>query len=419
MPFTLMRQIVSLLLPAYSLSRGHSFYSWLALNSNNLGLSADLFLLSVRIGPMISGGHPQSQLTPAQLQAQQAAQSQAAERAKMKARKPTDKNIPDGVEDCIIGDGVQRYREMREIERRLDSTMMRKRLDITESVNRNVKRFRTLRVWISNTVEDQPWQADGLDVDTAFDFSTNLDASYRVKIEARLLDEEDDEDSDDSEDEDEETNGDAMDEDGKEKKTKTPQKQYKFSHFFKAMTVEFDRNKGKDGSEQGIEWKKPVVAQNAASLPNAADFDQLEFKRGGDENTNITINLTRDESPERYKLSPILADILDREVATRAEAMMGIWDYIKAMGLDEDEEKRSFDCDDRLKSVSRLFYIMKATNTDHTSSFSTEKKATSPTFLTQFNRTSESSRSSNSPTPSASTGNSTTTPLQLFTTSKS
>jgi SWI/SNF-related matrix-associated actin-dependent regulator of chromatin subfamily D len=289
----------------------------------------------------------------------------------MRSRKPTDKNIPDGVEECIIGDGVQRYRELRELERKLDSTMMRKRLDITESVNRNVKvsipgsflmctrltlaqRFRTLRVWISNTVEDQPWQADSLDVD-AFDFSTNMDSSYRVKIEARLLDEEDDDDdSDDSDDEDEVTNGDAMDEDGKEKKTqtKTQPKQFKFSHFFKAMTVDFDRNKAKDGSDQSVEWKKPVVAPNAASLPNAADFDQLEFKRGGDENTNITINLSRDESPERFKLSPILADILDTDVATRAEAVMGIWEYIRAMGLDEDDEKRSFDCDDRLKAVS-------------------------------------------------------------------
>jgi SWI/SNF-related matrix-associated actin-dependent regulator of chromatin subfamily D len=206
-------------------------------------------------------------------------------------------------------------------------------------------------------VEDQPWQADTLDVD-AFDFSTNMDSSYRVKIEGRLLDEEDDDaDSEDSEDEDEATNGDAMDEDGKGKpeKSKLPVKQYKFSHFFKAMTVDFDRGKGKEGGDQSVEWKKPVVAPNAANLPNAADFDQLEFKRGGDENTNITINLVRDENPERFQLSPQLADILDTDIATRAEAVMGVWEYVKAMGLQEDDEKRSFDCDDRLRAVSGLW----------------------------------------------------------------
>lgn len=206
-------------------------------------------------------------------------------------------------------------------------------------------------------MEDQPWQADTLDVD-AFDFSTNMDSSYRVKIEGRVLDEEEDDlDSEDSDDEDEATNGDAMDEDGKEKpekKSKVAAKQYKLSHFFKAMTVEFDRGKGKEGADQSVEWKKPAVAPNATNLPNAADFDQLEFKRGGDENTNITINLFRDENPERFQLSPALADILDTDVATRAEAVMGVWEYIKAMGLQEDDEKRSFDCDDRLRAVSRI-----------------------------------------------------------------
>ena len=88
---------------------------------------------------MISGSHPQNSLTPAQMQAQQAAQLQANDRARTRSRKPTDKNIPEGVEECIIGDGVQRYRELRDLERRLDSTMMRKRLDIQDSVNRNVK----------------------------------------------------------------------------------------------------------------------------------------------------------------------------------------------------------------------------------------------------------------------------------------
>lgn len=173
-----------------------------------------------------------------------------------------------------------------------------------------------------------------------------------MKIEGRLLeDEEDDMESDESDAEDEDVNGDTMVED-KKKKSKLPLKQYKFSHFFKSMTVDFDRAKTKDVMDQSVEWKKPVVAQNATNLPNAADFDQLEFKRGGDENINITINLFRDETPERFKLSSALADILDTDVATRADAVMGIWEYIKAMGLQEDDEKRAFECDDRLKAVS-------------------------------------------------------------------
>jgi SWI/SNF-related matrix-associated actin-dependent regulator of chromatin subfamily D len=86
---------------------------------------------------MISGS--QNSLTPAQMQAQQLAQQNASDAAKRRSRKPTDKNIPEGVEECIIGDGVQRYRDLKDVERRLDAAMMRKRLDIQDSVNRNVK----------------------------------------------------------------------------------------------------------------------------------------------------------------------------------------------------------------------------------------------------------------------------------------
>ena len=240
-----------------------------------------------------------------------------------------------------------------------------------------LQRFRTLRVWINNTVEDQPWQADTLDVD-AFDFSTNMDSSYRVKIEGRLLDDDEEEMESDDSDDNEETNGDAMDEDGKveKKKSKLPARQYKFSHFFKAMTVDFDRKSSKDGADQSVEWKKPTVAPNTQNPPNAADFDQLEFKRGGDENTNITINLFRDENPERFQLSPALAEILDTNEATRAEAVMGIWDYVRVMGLQEDDEKRQFDCDARLRAVSKLcLYLIYYADKSRSSN---EKKATSP-----------------------------------------
>lgn len=320
---------------------------------------------------MISGSHPQNVLTPAQMQQQQESQRKASEDAKRRSRRPTDKNIPEGIEECVIGDGVQRYRELRDVESKLDAAMMRKRLDIQDSRNRNFKvqaapgttsllltsyqRYRTLRVWVSNAVEDQPWQGDDLDVD-AFDFSTNMDSSYRVKIEGRLLEEEGEDDDDDEKFDDAEDvaelGGDPMDEDGKEtKKTKEPEQRHKFSHFFKAMTVDFGRNRTKDGVEYSVEWKKPAIPPNAIDPPNAADFDQLEFKRGGDENLNITINLVRDEAQERFSLSPVLAEIMDAAEATRAEVVTGIWEYIKTMGLQEDDEKRSFRCDELLKQV--------------------------------------------------------------------
>jgi SWI/SNF-related matrix-associated actin-dependent regulator of chromatin subfamily D len=89
-------------------------------------------------GPMI--GQQQNshqQISAAQLAAQHQAALAERELAKRRARKPTDKTIPEGVEDIVPSAKV--YRELREMERRYDAAIMRKRLDIQDAVNRNVK----------------------------------------------------------------------------------------------------------------------------------------------------------------------------------------------------------------------------------------------------------------------------------------
>ena len=262
--------------------------------------------------------------------------------AQRRSRKPNDRNMPEGVEDLVIGDVVQQYKDLRDVERKLDYTMMRKRLDIQDSIHRNVKRHKTMRIWISNTADNQPWQAKGLDED-AFDFTTGEDGTYRVKIEGRLLDDDSDDtallkDSDDESENDDEAKEDDA---GDTKPVQLPRK--RLSHFFKSISVEFDKAKAMPTEIMSqIEWKKQA---------GAADFDCLEFERKGDENLNVTINLVRDEQPERFRLSQALSQTLDADEADRAEVVMGIWEYVKAMGLQEDEEKRSVRCDERLRQV--------------------------------------------------------------------
>lgn len=209
-----------------------------------------------------------------------------------------------------------------------------------------------MRIWITNTVEDQAWQGSGdLNVD-AFDFSPNMEASFRVKIEGRLLD--DGEETDKPEN-DEAQDGDKMEEDGPEaEKAKLASSTPKpcFSHFFKEINVEFDKQRYRNAAEQAIEWKRPEPNARTQSGGNpASDFDEFTFKRNGDENTNITINLHRFEVPERYSLSPELAEIVDMKEGTQHEVVMGLWEYIRLNGLQEDEEKRNFRCDELLKRV--------------------------------------------------------------------
>ncbi|KAI4593703.1 SWI/SNF complex component snf12 [Pestalotiopsis sp. 9143b] len=291
-------------------------------------------------------GHHQVPMTQAQVAQQQQQAAMQVEMAKRRSKKPTDKNLPDGIDDCTLGDVSKRYRELRDFERRLDATMTRKRLDIVDSVNRSVKRHKTLRIWVTNTVEDQVWQSNGLNNDS-FDFSSNTEPTYRVKVQGRLLEDDDDLDQDDEAGGDEK--GDKMIEDGDKANKTTKAQKYRFSHFFKSLTVDFPANR--KGGDQPVEWKKPERTGNSANLPASADFDELTFKRSGDENLNITINLFRHEDPERYALSPELQEVVDETEATRQEVVMAVWDYIKYFGLQEDEEKRNFRCDDILKKA--------------------------------------------------------------------
>lgn len=234
------------------------------------------------------------QYNNANMQAQQRAEQERREKMRRIAKNPTDKNIPEGVEDVCIGDGVVRYKELREVERTLDATMMRKKLDVMDSRHHSrASRYGTMRIWISNTVENQPWQSSGIDAD-AFDFESDSNATYRVKIQGRLLDEQGDEGLEDEEEDEDDKDVDAMDEDGTETAAKQVAKPKPFSHYFTAITVDFDRAKSlqPDNFTQ-IEWKRP---ENPTA--KEAIFSELEFERKGDENINITINLQRYQNPE-------------------------------------------------------------------------------------------------------------------------
>lgn len=302
------------------------------------------------------------------------------EAALRRSRKPTDKNLPDGIEGVVIGEGVQQYKSLRDLEKRLDAAVVRKRLDIQDSISKTVKKYRTMRIWISNTVENQPWQSNaaglnGVSVPAASPGS----GRYKVKIEGRLLDddsdptvpgESDDEGDDGKEGDDDKTK--PTDEDNNNTNTapnsnnndnnnKTGNKRSKqrFSHFFKSVTIDFDKpSLAKPDEFKPISWNKPQLPPNTVSLPPSADFDCLQFSRASQENLNMTLSLVRDETPERYKLSKELADVLDIDEEDRSGIVLGIWDYIRAMELQGDEEKRQIRCDQRLRSVCIVLFLL-------------------------------------------------------------
>lgn len=304
---------------------------------------------------------PQAAISTQQLHAQQQTELQKhreqTELARRKSQKPVDRSLPEGLEDIIIGDGVEQYNSLRAVEGKLDALMMRKRLDVQDSASRPSKQFGTLRIWISNTAYNQPWQSSGMDPD-AFDFTSGVDPSFRVKIEGRLLDPGDDgaaaanDMTGDNTRDDEGGDGEPARKRAKMMPPVATRK--KLSHFFKHIKVDFDRPRHlQPDGYTSIEWTRPEFQpQSQVDPPREADFDCLEFERKSDENINITIKMKRDEYPERYKLAPKLAELLDMEEADRKTVLMAIWEYIKSANLQEDDESRRITCDARLGAVS-------------------------------------------------------------------
>ncbi|KAI4114172.1 MAG: hypothetical protein LQ345_005005 [Seirophora villosa] len=299
------------------------------------------------IAPIVP--NPQAQ-REAQLKELERREAREKEMAQRRTNRPTDKNLPDGIDEFVIGDGVQQYKRLRDVERRLDAMMMRKRLDLQDPRHHGSKRYKKMRIWISNTVDFQQWQKG--EEQELYDFSGHSEGTYRMKIEGRLLEDKDDTLSDDDDSDAEHEGKVEAPTDNNEKPVVQIglQPKTKLSHFFKAITVEFDRNKNlqADYTTQ-VEWKRPSFSPNAAVYPEGADFDSLEFERKGDSDMNCTVHFYRDD--DRYLLSDPLAELLDCKEADRNFIMIGIWDYVKAMNLQQDDEKRAVQCDDRLRKI--------------------------------------------------------------------
>lgn len=285
------------------------------------------------------------------------------------SRRPADRNIPDEISEITIGDGVERYKKLRDMERRLDATMMQKRLDLTDPYRQRTEVEGTLRLWISNTAEGQPWQlmeegGGGLGEDGTFDFADNSQAMYRVKIEGKLLDDPFAEDA-------KEAANEQADQDGAEAKPEPASAiRPRFSDFFHTIKIDFDRAPSlqPDGLST-IEWKRPPPDMpgkpRVQRSPSETAFDTLEFQRKGDEELNITISLHREYSPPRFALSGPLRDLLDLREADLATTIAGLWDYVRANGLQEDDEHRRFICDDRLRAVSHSSHPLQRSLPNH------------------------------------------------------
>lgn len=157
-----------------------------------------------------------------------------------KKKKLTDKILPQKVRDLVPES--QAYMDLLAFERKLDATIMRKRLDIQEALKRPMKQKKKLRIFISNTF--YPAKEPG-------ETEEGTVASWELRVEGRLLD-------------------DSKNDPNKVVVLKLPfililtsaklQVKRKFSSFFKSLVIELDKNLyGPDNHL--VEWHRTPTTQ--------------------------------------------------------------------------------------------------------------------------------------------------------------
>nr|XP_006824916.1 PREDICTED: SWI/SNF-related matrix-associated actin-dependent regulator of chromatin subfamily D member 1-like [Saccoglossus kowalevskii] len=217
-----------------------------------------------------------------------------------KKKKIADKVLPQKVRDLVPES--QAYMDLLAFERKLDSTIMRKRLDIQEALKRPMKQKRKLRVFISHTF--YPGKPD------AEEDEGNI-PSWELRVEGRLLDD---------------PNAPKYD-----VKTKR-----KFSSFFKSLVIELDKDLyGPDNHL--VEWHRTSTT---------TETDGFQVKRPGNENVKCTLLLLLDHQPPQYKLDSRLARLLGVHTQTRPVIINALWQYIKTHKL-QDTNEREFINNDR------------------------------------------------------------------------
>ncbi|XP_072901425.1 SWI/SNF-related matrix-associated actin-dependent regulator of chromatin subfamily D member 3-like isoform X1 [Hemitrygon akajei] len=255
-------------------------------------------------GPTVRPGIPQPVLeqtrkraAPQQMQQPQAAVQSRARSAKR--RRMVDKILPQRIRELVPES--QAYMDLLAFERKLDQTIMRKRVDIQEALKRPMKQKRKLRLYISNTFN--PARSDAEDSDSCI-------ASWELRVEGKLL---------------EDT--------GKQKR--------KFSSFFKSLVIELDKELyGPDNHL--VEWHR---------TPSTQETDGFQVKRPGDVSVRCTLLLMLDYQPTQFKLDPRLARLLGIHTQTRSAIVQALWQYIKTNKLQDSHDKEYISCDKYFQQI--------------------------------------------------------------------
>ncbi|KAH8120390.1 SWI/SNF complex protein [Phellopilus nigrolimitatus] len=241
-----------------------------------------------------------------------------------KKRKFTDKSLPSSILHSADFTDSKFYQELLDVERKLDWTISRKRAEIQDALGKPSQTTRTLRIFLSHTVSDQPWQTAGQPAGEAPNFETGQGIpSWALKVEGRLL----------------ESSGRSRD--------KASQK--RFSNVVKHLVVDLERDPNLYPDGNTVEWRRPQAVPQAGP----SSVDGFTVRRTGDSPTKVRVMMYLEHYPEQYKVHPELGAILDVKEESRIGIITALWNYIKINNLQDKVDRRMIRLDDKLKALFR------------------------------------------------------------------
>lgn len=215
-----------------------------------------------------------------------------------KKKKALDKTLPQQIRPYVPDSEL--FSQLLELEKRLDSTLMRKKIAIHTTLKPPSKSTRTVRVFLNSKM-----------VNTGAGESGEM-PGWQLRLEGRLLDE----------------------------AVFSSKARRRFSSFFKRVFIEFSDSEG--GMETVVEWIRPGDAQ---------DVDGFEVKRLGHMPANARIFLTVESQPPTYDVAPELSALLGKTQLTKTDAILALWAYIKANDLQDKDDKTVIHCNKPLQEL--------------------------------------------------------------------
>lgn len=226
-------------------------------------------------------------------------------------RKLSDRVIPDKV--AAIFPECALYTQLLEFESRVDATLFRKKVDIIESLKNPVPVQKVLRIYVFNTHAKQQ------EMNTEQGNAEPL--SWSLQIIGRILED-----------------GKAPANEGLTQKSMSCYP--KLSSFFKKITIYLDQSLYPDNH---------VILWESSRSP--VFHEGFEVKRKGDKEFTAIIRMEMNYTPDKYKLSPALQEVLGIEVETRPRILAALWHYVKIKKLQIPADTSFFMCDPPLRRV--------------------------------------------------------------------